>query len=133
MHGAYQAQFKHRPGVTWKEYFVERWKMEPDRRNPRLLEYWFGVEVSLCTFNSRRQRLLHILGSKAMRNHLLNVFFTWTDPKCEAAYYNALNSEDSHAFYNLYVSRPDWRLDLGTAISLCFEVLLQTGIDHINR
>lgn len=130
VHGAYQAQFKHRPGVTWKEYFVERWKMEPDRRNPRLLEYWLGVEVSLCTFNSRRQRLLRILESKPMRNHLLTAFFTWTDPKCEPAYYSALNSEDSYAFYNLYVSRPDWRLELGTAVSLCFEVLLQTGLDH---
>lgn len=132
-HGGVQVggsvQWKTNPGITWKEYFVKSWKNEPQRRNPKLLEHWCGVEVSLCTFNARRRRLLQILGSKSMRNHLSNIFFIWSDPLCEEAYYSALHSEDLHAFYNLYVSCHDWRLELGTAVSLCFEMLLHTGLD----
>lgn len=123
-------QWKHNPGITWKEYYAKSWKNEPDTRNPKLLEYWCGAEVSLCTFNTRRRRLSHILGSKTMRNHLSNVLFTWSTPNCEEAYYTALNSENPHAFYDLYVSRPDWRRELGTTVSLSFEVLLQTGLDN---
>ena len=125
----YQATYKYRPGTTWKERIIERWKMEPDKRNPRLLEYKCGVEVSLCTLNTRRRRLLHVLASKTMRCYLSSMIFEWPDQQCENAFYNALNSEDIQAFYNLYVLRKDWRNALGLAVSWCFEELLHTGVD----
>lgn len=48
---------------TWKQSLVERWKSDPEGRNPRVLEYRIGVEVSVCTQNARRRRLITMLGS----------------------------------------------------------------------
>lgn len=125
----YQRQYKRRSKVTWKAQLVEAWKMEPDRRTPEVLETWSGLEVSACSSNARRRRLLRILGSETMRNYLGNCQFEWSDEPCERAYFEALGSDNPQAFYDLYRSHKEWRKDLGRAVSWCLEKLLNTGVN----
>ena len=126
---SYQRQYKRRSKVTWKAQLVEAWKMAPGRRTPEVLETWSGLEVSACSSNARRRRLIRILGSDTMRNYLDNCHFEWSDDKCERAYFDALSSDNPEAFYDLYRSRKEWRRDLGRAVSWCLEKLLNTGVD----
>ena len=126
----FQAQYKCRPGVTLKERLIESWKNGPDLRNPKVLEMFIGVEVSLCTFNTRRRRLTNILGSKTMRDHLRNRVFTWSDPQCEKAYYSALSCNDPQALSRLYREHEYWKKDIGTAVAFCLEELQDSGLQE---
>ncbi|MCJ1367566.1 hypothetical protein MMC16_006700 [Acarospora aff. strigata] len=126
---AYQRQYNRRSGVSWKAQLVEAWKMEPDRRSPEVLETWSGLEISACSSNARRRRLIRILSSETMQNYLNNCQFEWTDKKCERAYFDALSSDNPEAFYDLYRRSTIWRKDLGRAVSWCLEKLLKTDVD----
>ncbi|MCJ1226563.1 hypothetical protein MMC12_003216 [Toensbergia leucococca] len=127
---AYMRQYKRRSGVTWKEEFVERWQMEPERRNPRVLESWGGVEISHCTRNARRRRLLDILKSDAALDLLREGLFVWASPECERGYLEALESDDPKAFSKLYEREREWRKDLGRAVAWCFSTLRDTGLSR---
>jgi hypothetical protein len=60
--------YKRQEGMSWKSALVERW---PNKRcMPGELENFSGLEVSLCTQNARRVRLLSLLGSDTMRHYL---------------------------------------------------------------
>ncbi|KAI9866159.1 MAG: hypothetical protein M1813_001720 [Trichoglossum hirsutum] len=115
-------------GQTWKEALMERWEKEPDRRNPRVLEHWFGVEVSACTENARRRRLIRILATKTMQDYLNALGFPWDDEECERQYYESLNGK-STAFRELYHAHPEWRADLAKAVVTCLKALRETGVD----
>ncbi|KUJ16335.1 uncharacterized protein LY89DRAFT_719074 [Mollisia scopiformis] len=126
--GSAQRTYKRRR-KAWKEAWTEEWKNNPESRNIRILEYKFGVEVSACTFNARRQRLISLLGSKTMINHLRNGALTWMSPECEQSFYTALESRNHKAFRKLYLSKKNWQSDLGKAITHCLEALTRTGTD----
>ena len=114
-------------GRTWKESFIEDWKNKPESRNVRILEFNFGVEVSACTYNARRRRLITLLGSNTMINYLRNGSLRWTSDECEEKFYAALKSSDYKAFRKLYKSHAHWRSDLGNAITCCLDTLRETG------
>jgi hypothetical protein len=61
--------YKRRKGQNIKDTLVERWR-NTKNRNPGKLEAFYGVEVSLCTHNARRRRLLELLNSTTMRKYL---------------------------------------------------------------
>ncbi len=126
--GSAQRTYKRR-GKTWKEAWTEEWKNNPESRNVRILEYKFGVEVSACTYNARRRRLISLLSSKTMMNHLRNGALTWNSPECEQSFYAALESPDHKAFRKLYLSQKSWQFDLGKAITHCIDALARTGTD----
>jgi hypothetical protein len=127
--GGYQRSYKMREVRTWKQSLVERWKNAPAARNPRVLEDRHGVEVSMCTGNARRKRLITLLGSRTMTNFLKNL--TWRGEKeCLKNLLTALESEDHTAFSTLYKSHPEWQADLGETISLCLEALSKTGVNE---
>lgn len=71
--GSVQLTYKRRH--TMKFALVERWRH--GLRNPIDLEAYCGVEISLCSRNARRRRLLIILASDTMVNHLHAISFTW--------------------------------------------------------
>jgi hypothetical protein len=121
-----QANFKMRERL-WKDVIVEIWKNSPNRRVPGILEFWLGVEVSMCTRNARRQRLITLLGSHTMQQYLNSLSLEWTDPQCEVEFYAALGDPDYTAFRRLWESHVKWRPDLGAAISCCLDVLAETG------
>lgn len=124
----YQASYKWIKGTTLKERLVSRWRNQPDRRDPRVLGIWVGLEVSLCTMNARRRPLIYILGTTTCRGLLQKGSFEWADPRCESAYYHAVSNNDHRIFCELFWKHKEWRGDLGKAVSWCLEELLDTGI-----
>ena len=117
--------YKRRKGHSMKDTLVERWRFGP--RNPVDLEAYSGVEVSLCTKNARRRRLLHLLDSQTMRNYLKDISFSFISDDCEESYFRALQSPKT--FRQLWKRRSDWRLSIGDAVSRCLDALQETGID----
>jgi hypothetical protein len=112
---------------NWKQIIVERWKNEPERRVPRILEYRLGVEISMCTQNARRQRLITLLGSDTMQKYLHGLSINWSNFECKKEFFAALSNEDHTAFRALWESHEDWRPDLGKAIGYCLQALADTG------
>ncbi|KAF4636038.1 hypothetical protein G7Y89_g2052 [Cudoniella acicularis] len=122
----YQRQYKIR-GRSMKKSLIEKWKNFPLSRQVRYLEFKLGLEVSTCTHNARRIRLIDLFGTQTMLNYLRNVSLEWTSPECRESFYSALQSNDHTAFRKLYESKPDWQTDLGNAIGCCFDILVNTG------
>ncbi|KAG4431687.1 hypothetical protein IFR05_012832 [Cadophora sp. M221] len=122
--------YKRQIGQTMKGALVERWKH--NLRNPMDLEAFSGVEISLCTRNARRRRLLHLLGSPTMHNYLRGISFNWISEASEYAYLKALRSpKHFRRFWNGLT--PDHLDNVGDAISKCLDALEETGIDDDSR
>ena len=112
---------------TWKQVIVERWKNEPERRVPRILEYWLGVEVSMCTQNARRRRLISLLGSKTMNQFLKTLSLNWKSKECKEAFFAAIENPDHKTFGHVWEAHPDWQPDFGKAVGYCLDVLAESG------
>ena len=129
INGTYGRTYKFENGQTWKEALIERWEMEPKRRNPRALEHYFSVEVSACTLNARRQPLIKTLGSHTMLRYLEAIGYQWSSRAIEEIYRAAVQSEDCSSFRRLYHSLPDAQTELGTAIVTSMKALEKTGVE----
>ncbi|KAF8862986.1 hypothetical protein BDZ45DRAFT_146290 [Acephala macrosclerotiorum] len=121
--------YKRRNGNTMKDALVERWRH--NLQNPVDLEAFSGVEISLCTGNARRRRLLHLLGSPSMQNYLRGISFRWVSEACEHAYFKALRCPKS--FRKFWKANPEYEENVGDAISKCLDALEETGIDEDSR
>ena len=122
--------YKRQKGQNMKEALVERWRH--GLRNPMDLEAFSGVEISLCTQNARRRRLLHLLGSLTMHNYLRGISFTWTSEAVEYRYWKALRSpKHFRPFWKSLT--PDQLENVGDAIATCLDALEETGIDSDSR
>ena len=118
-------QYQRRPPTTRKQILLEKWTLAPDKRNPSTLLLWCGLEVSLCTRNARRRRLIEVLGSETMSPYIERL--QWEDPECAKAFKKALG-QDIHAFVDLYIWRREWRKELGLAVAQLLDILASTGI-----
>jgi len=121
--------YKRRSGQTMKDALVERWRH--NLRNPMDLEAFSGVEISICTRNARRRRLLHLLGSPTMSNYLRIFSFPWISESCEYAYFKALRSPK--LFRKFWKGHPEYQENVGDAIFMCLDALVETGIDENSR
>ena len=117
--------YKRRVGHTMKDALVERWRH--NLRSPLDLEAFSGVEVSFCTRNARRRRLMHLLGSDTMRNYLNTICFNWASEDCEHAFFKALRCPK--LFRRFWKDHKDWQENVGNAVSTCLDALEETGID----
>lgn len=117
--------YKRRVGHTMKDALVERWRH--NLWSPIDLEAFCGVEVSFCTRNARRRRLMHILASETMQNYLRTISFDWTSDACELSYFKALRSPKH--FRRFWKDHKEWHVNVGSAISICLDALEETGID----
>jgi hypothetical protein len=124
--GSSQVTYKRRSGHTMKDVLVERWRQ--GLRNPIDLEAYSGVEVSLCSRNARRRRLLNILSSNTMVNYLHGISFSWVSDICKEAYLKALRCPRS--FRKFWKAHKEWQENIGNAISKCLDALDETGIDE---
>ena len=115
--------YKRRVGQTMKARLLERWRN--GLRNPVELESWSGLEISLCTRNARRRRLLNILNSQTIRRYLGSVSFEWINLECKLAYFRSLVSPA--AFRQFWKANPSYRPCVGKAISICLDALQETG------
>lgn len=124
--------YKRRIGFSMKDALVERWRN--GRRNLADLEIFAGLEISLCTMNARRRRLWQILSSRTMHDFLKANWFEWKNEACETAYYEALADIKQFRcrFRNLW-SNVSYRANIGDAISVCLDALLDTGVDEDTR
>ena len=134
-HGGVQAgwstQIKTNPGILLKESFLQRWKLEPRFRNPRLLLLWYGVEVSLCTRNARRCRIIDLLRSQPVTQYLSTIFWPGANsPAYMNALFEALISEDTMALIRLYDDHPEWHAELGSIIARCLDLLKDSGVNR---
>jgi hypothetical protein len=121
--------YKRREGQTWKDALAEDWR-DLEFVNPVYLEYYVGLEISLCTKNARRIRLLDVLGTKTMALYLKGRDFRWGKwgEQLEKKYFRALKSPEG--FYKLWKVRK-YRETVGKAISRCIDALAETGVDEL--
>lgn len=120
-------QYKRVPGQTLKDILLELWALEPEVRDPRLLEDLHGVEISMCTSNAQRASLAHILRLKCMQNLLRD--FSWGDPTYHT----------EHSLTLLDTLRPKRQNDpqfkekFDNAVMLGLRMLSKTGVDKRNN
>lgn len=55
------------PGRTEREATMKRWQHGEDGRNPYIMFRYQGIEISQCSYHSRRVRLIDLLGTQTMR------------------------------------------------------------------
>ncbi|MCJ1426686.1 hypothetical protein MMC29_004589 [Sticta canariensis] len=114
-------------GRSWKEGLLEVWENQPDARHPRDLESFWGVTISLCTFNARRVRLTELLGTDSIK-YLLHPF-RWSGSHIESEFFNAVSSSKPFALRALWIREEKWQEELGKALLTCLRALCQTGYD----
>jgi hypothetical protein len=128
-------QFKARAGFLLKEAMVAEWCNEPHGRNPWIVRNFYGVEVSACTYNTRRKRLGRILGSPMMQNYLEGVFMAWPSRECKDKYFASLN-DSTLSFPEVYSDQStpeEWRDAMGHAMAASLKALGTTGTDANNN
>jgi len=120
--------YKRQEGLDRKSALVERWRNNSG--NPGELEDFSGVEVSICTQNACRMRLLSILGSDTMRDYLHGISFAWPTKKFESDYFEAMKSRRKfRKFWNRHLSHSG---KISSAVSICLDILQMTGVNHDN-
>lgn len=127
----WNTQIKTNPGILMKQSLLDRWKLDPKFRNPRLLLLWYGLEVSLCTRNARRCRLVDLIRSRSMVNYLSAIYRPEVGLRTyKIALFEALKSSNPNAFVELYDNHPEWQAELGTVVARCLEVLKESGVNR---
>ncbi|KAF8846649.1 hypothetical protein BDZ45DRAFT_812167 [Acephala macrosclerotiorum] len=106
------------------EILIKLWAMEPEIRDPRLLEDLHGVEISMCTYNAQRVSLSQILRLGCM-HHLLRDF-NWRDPDYRTEHF--LTLEDTLRPKRLLDAQFKDRFDY--AVMLGLKILSRTGVDR---
>lgn len=121
---------KRSAGVTVKDMLCSAWKLDAGNRNPRVLECWYGVEVSACSGNASRRRLKDIISSKTMRRHLHLCYPNLEDTDYGRSFIGALASEDIRAFRRIWNENQIWQSDLQKLVSCCLEALAFPAVDE---
>lgn len=126
--------FKDMKEEPLKKGLVAVWENEPELRDPREFENFWGVVVSLCTMNARRVRLVELLGESSVIGLLKR--FRWSDLDADEnserrrSFIGAVRSADPRALGDLWGDNPSWREELGKALLICLRVLSRTGYDN---
>ncbi|PMD24404.1 hypothetical protein NA56DRAFT_566558 [Hyaloscypha hepaticicola] len=116
--------------MSWKSALVERWRNK--RGVPGQLENFSGLEVSLCTQNARRVRLLSLLGSNTMRHYLHSLSFSWPLGFFWETYFEAFQSVNQfRIFWNRHRKLPEMD-KIKEAIAESLEILQGTGVNNFS-
>lgn len=120
---------KRSAGVTVKENIILTWMPDNSKRNPAILECWYGVEVSVCTGNARRRRLKDIFNLPALRKHLDLCYSDWTTTDHGKGFIRAIADQDKRLFRRLWKENPQWQPQLQKLVYSCLDALRATGTD----
>jgi len=120
-------QYKRLPGQTLKEILIELWAMEPEVRDPRILEDMHGIEISMCTHNAQRISLAQVLRLNCMQNLLRD--FNWSDPTYRTEY--LLTLLDTNRPKRLNDAQFKEKFD--DAVMLGLRMLSKTGVDRQDK
>lgn len=124
---------KRSAGVTVKDNILSTWRPESLNRNPKILECWYGIEVSACNGNARRQRLKDLFNLRAIRKYLDLCYPDWTTTDYGNGFSKALADQDKRAFRWLWKDNPEWQTELQKLVYTCFDALRHTGADGNNQ
>jgi hypothetical protein len=117
------------PGRTAKEAFFKRW-VDRKFRNWKCLLKYCGLEISICTRNSRRLRFVDLLAGTTMRALLKGlpgyIRQPWKDQ------FEQVLDTDPESLVNSAVENPAWRPELEDII-YCLGTRIETGIRRTNK
>ncbi|KAH8759540.1 hypothetical protein F5882DRAFT_479504 [Hyaloscypha sp. PMI_1271] len=133
--GAPTIQYSHtmkNTRVPTKEAFYKRWKnSSPDLRPWPCLLLRFGLQVSICTRNGRKVRLVDLLAGDTMRAYL-NTHPTYAQETWRVEFEQMLDTNPTRlGTFIAGLPRPK-RKYMEKYISDCLEMLVHTGIGRGN-
>ncbi|KUJ07222.1 uncharacterized protein LY89DRAFT_743224 [Mollisia scopiformis] len=112
------------PGRSWKEAFIKRWTLERTARNVHGLSRYCGIEMSYCTYHSRRVRIIDLFGTKTISS-LVQAIDPVEDGSTKDEIYGALK-DDPESLVALY-KQPTTRKGVGDLVARCLDLLSLTG------
>jgi hypothetical protein len=71
-----------------------------------------------------------IPSTNTMRTLLKSKGFQWISEECEQDYHNAIGANSRKALRALWTDHQEWRENIGDAICLCLEALVETGVSE---
>ena len=122
-----QGTQKKRPQTSIKEHILEKWRNNPKRANPGILNQLLGVEISHCTGNARRVRLKDLLLMPTIQSLLQLQCPGWTTTNWGAAFLNALDSNNPEAIFDVWINYDRWRPEMADMVCNVLEILDKTG------
>jgi hypothetical protein len=128
---AFSQTWKRQEGMSLKQAWLQRWYAKPEDQILHILRNRYGLEISACTGHSRRISLIEVMFTSTMKP----VFeaFTWKYATARKAILKAIEEHNADDFIHCYANNPDWRQDIGGAITACLNLLKHTGVDRKNN
>lgn len=124
-------QWKRRNGQTLKSALLERWSHERDGTRMILdLVKGYGLEMSFCSLNAKRTRLIDLLRTNSMIKYLEN--FDWNDETCARKVLEVLSKGTVDDLLLTYRENPKWRKDIQLAILFALRILAECSVDEAN-
>ena len=114
-------------GRSWKEVLLDVWENEPNARHPKSLGGFWGIFLSLCTFNAQRVRLVELLSTESVCNLLKP--FKWSSELVKEEFFKAVLSSNPFAICTLWEEKKGWQEEIGKVLLICLRALCQTGYD----
>ncbi|EMD64591.1 hypothetical protein COCSADRAFT_115413 [Bipolaris sorokiniana ND90Pr] len=126
-----QGNVKKVPETTIKQFIMEKWRFEPERANPGILNSYFGLEISHCTGNARRVPLKYILLMPCVQEMLERQIPGWTLTQWGMSFIKAMQVESDEAIFAFWIQHPHERPLVGQLVRSVLDVLDSTGKDDV--
>ncbi|KAM3079639.1 hypothetical protein ACMFMG_006051 [Clarireedia jacksonii] len=113
-------------GNTLRAVWFKKWCTGADI-SVQLLHNLYGLEVSICTGNSRRISLIELIFTAPMKRYLKPILqgsFTFVN-----TVFAAIEDKDPIRFLECYTKHPYWRDDFVRLIQSYLNVLADTGVN----
>jgi hypothetical protein len=124
-----QGNVKKVPETTIKQFIMDRWRFEPERANPGILNSYFGLEISHCTGNAKRVPLKDILLMPCVQGLLERQIPGWPSTPWGMAFIKAMQTESNEAIFKFWIEHPRERPLVGQLVRSVLDVLDNTGKD----
>ena len=120
---------KKNPRVTQKQAIWNKWKNEPKRANPRILNLYLGVEISHCTGNARRVPLRNLFTMKPIQSLLGRQFPEWLSTEFGLSLQAAFYSDNDGTIEDVWVKHHKYREQMAEIVCCVLELLEKTGTE----
>lgn len=121
------SQTMKKDGIPVREAFHKRWSNSSPRKRPwPCLLLRFGLQVSVCTHNSRRVRLVDLIAGDTMKEFMRSYPTYANEPWWEA--FEEMLETDPAQLINFQAENPTEREHVEQYITDCLDGLIRTGI-----